>query len=196
MAWTLVKKLFHALCRLLSYCALNDLANFPHFFDLLSLFAIQQIPSNINSRALNTLLDYIINWPKEKEPIWTVIYNFFLPKILTKTKSTSPPIANSVIIGLYDIWHYLYLIDFLEILRQQMQDCIHDCSNYYAKTFIFVQRSGIDKLKLIDVFGKNCLIINFIFCKDDSYLPGNTKILQFMLSKLPDEFKKFVNKLP
>lgn len=77
-----------------------------------------------------------------------------------------------------------------------MQDYTHNCSNYYVKPFVFIQSSGMGKSKLVDAFGKNCLMINFIFFKNDGYFPCNTKILQLMLLKLLDEVKKFVNELP
>lgn len=54
----------------------------------------------------------------------------------------------------------------------------------------------MDKSRLADAFGKSCLMINFMFCKDDGYSPIDTKILQFMLSEPPDKVKDFVNKLP
>ena len=76
-----------------------------------------------------------------------------------------------------------------------MQNCIHDYSDYYAKTFVFVQNSKISKLKLEDVFGKNYFIINFICCKDNGYSLGDIKILQFILSKLLNKVKESINKL-
>lgn len=75
-----------------------------------------------------------------------------------------------------------------------MRNYIYDCSDYYAKIFIFVRSSRIDKSRLTDGFGKSCLTINFMFCKDDDYPPIDTKILQFILSEPPDEVKKSVNK--
>ena len=95
-------QLFDALSKLSAYCALNNLANFPQLPDLQSLAYAQQFLSNINSGALNTLFDCMINWLKEKELIWNACYNFFSQKILTRTKNTFPPIANFVIISLYD----------------------------------------------------------------------------------------------
>lgn len=54
----------------------------------------------------------------------------------------------------------------------------------------------MSKLRLTDAFGKNCLIINFILCKNDGYPLNNTKILQFMLLEPPNKVKESVNKLP
>lgn len=54
----------------------------------------------------------------------------------------------------------------------------------------------MSKLRLADIFGRNCFMINFILCEDDGYSPGNTEILQFMLSEPSDEVKESVNKLP
>lgn len=113
-AWTLLTHLFITLSGLPTYHALNDLADLPRFlnFD----FLIRQLLSDINSGALSTLFDCMINWPEEEELIWTATYNFFSQKILINIKSTSLSIANSVIVDLYNVWHYPYLIDFLEAL--------------------------------------------------------------------------------
>lgn len=77
-----------------------------------------------------------------------------------------------------------------------MRDYIHDSFDYYAKTFIFIQSNGIGKSRLMDAFGKSCLIIKFILCKDDRYLSDNLEILQFMFLKPPDEVKESIIKLP
>lgn len=156
---------------------MNDLADLPRLPDLQSLALAQQLPSDINSGAISTLLDCIINRSEEEEPIWTATYNLVIPKIVSKAKSTSPPTVDSVIVGLYDAWHCPYLIDSLEVLRQQMRDCTQDCSDYYTKTFVFVQSSGMGKLRLADAFGKSCLTINFILREDDGYPPDDTEIL-------------------
>lgn len=37
-------------------------------------------------------------------------------------------------------------------------------------------------------------MINFILCKNNNYRPDDTKILQFILSRLLDEIKEFINK--
>lgn len=76
-----------------------------------------------------------------------------------------------------------------------MQDYIYDYLYYYAKTFVFIQSSRINKLKLADIFAESCFMINFIFCKDDSYHSSDIKILKFIISELPDEFEGFIKKL-
>lgn len=173
---------------------MNDLAYFSRLPDFDSLS--RQLPSNIRSEALSTLLDCVINRPEDEESIWTANYNIFTPKTVSKPKITSQSNANSNIVCLYDAWHSPYLMDSLIALQKQMQDCITDCPDYYVKTFVFVQSSGMGKSRLADAFGKNCLMINFILCKDDGYPPGDSKILQFMLSEPPDEVIKLDNKLP
>ena len=64
------------------------------------------------------------------------------------------------------------------------------------ENFCFYYSSGMGKSKLTDAFGKNCLIINFILCKNNGYPHGNTKILQFMLLEPPDKVKESIKKLP
>lgn len=54
----------------------------------------------------------------------------------------------------------------------------------------------MDKLKIVDIFNKNCFIIKYIFCKNNSYPFNNMNILQFMLLKLLDKVKKIIDKLP
>lgn len=145
---------------------------------------------------LSTLLDCVINRPKDEESIWTANYNIFTPKTVSRPKITSPSNADSDIVCLYDAWHSPYLMDSLIALQKHMQDYITDCPDYYIKTFVFVQSSGMGKSRLTDAFGKNCLMINFILCKDDGYPPGDNEILQFMLLEPSDEVTKLDNKLP
>lgn len=109
-------QLFYILSKLLAYCALSDLADLSHLPDLQSLAYTQQPPLDINGGALKTLLDYVINWSEVKKSIWTATYNFIAFKIVSKAKNTSLPTANCVVVSLYDIWHYFYLIAFLEAL--------------------------------------------------------------------------------
>lgn len=150
---------------------MNDLAHLPRLSDFDSLR--HRLPSDLRSEGLSTLLDCVINRPEDEESIWTATYSLFAPKTVSRAKITSPSNADSVIVGLYDAWHFPYLMDFLIALRKQMQDCIIDCSDYYAKTFVFVQSSGMGKSRLADAFGKICLMINFILRKDDGYPPGD-----------------------
>lgn len=58
-----------------------------------------------------------------------------------------------------------------------MQNYTYDYSDYYTKTFVFVQSSGIGKSRLADAFGENCLMINFILYTDNGYPLSNTEIL-------------------
>lgn len=52
------------------------------------------------------------------------------------------------------------------------------------------------KLRLVNTFDESCLIINFIFYKNNGYSLGDIKILQFMLSKPPNEVKESIYKSP
>lgn len=94
--------LFLALFKLSTYWTLNDLADLSQLPDLQFLTIPQQFSLDINSKALNTLLDCVINWSEEVELIWTVIYNFFPQKMMTRINSTSLSIVESVIVGLYN----------------------------------------------------------------------------------------------
>lgn len=77
-----------------------------------------------------------------------------------------------------------------------MRDCPNNGTDYYAKTLVFVQSSAMGKSKLMNAFGESCLMINYIFRKDNGYPLGNSKILQFMILEPPDEVTQTVNKLP
>lgn len=77
-----------------------------------------------------------------------------------------------------------------------MQNRTNNGLDYYKKTFVLIQSSRISKSRLVDVFGKSCLMINFIFCKNNDYSLGDTKILQFIFSKPSNEVNKSINKLP
>lgn len=77
-----------------------------------------------------------------------------------------------------------------------MQNCIHDCPDYYAKSFVFVQSSKIGKSRLTNTFGKSCPMINFILCKDDGHPFGDTKILQFIFLEPSNKVKESITILP
>lgn len=58
--------LFYALSKLFVYYSLKVLANLFRLSDLQFNVYTQQIPSNINSKRLNTLFEYVINLLEEK----------------------------------------------------------------------------------------------------------------------------------
>lgn len=51
------------------------------------------------------------------------------------------------------------------------------------------------KSRFINIFRKSYFIINYIFCKNDSYFFGNINILQFILLKFIIKIKKTIDKL-
>lgn len=58
-----------------------------------------------------------------------------------------------------------------------MLSYINNSLDYYVKILIFFQSSKISKLRFVNIFGKNYLMINYIFYKDNGYLFDNRKIV-------------------
>src|SRR4051812_4381709 len=74
-----------------------------------------------------------------------------------------PSHASSTRSNLQEDWtkeYYPPSLDALHDLIQRYQRC--DISQYYARTLVFVQSSGMGKSRLADAFGQTCPMINFI----------------------------------
>ena len=69
---------------------------------------------------------------------------------------------------------------------------------FYAKTLISVQSSGMGKSRLADAFGEYCPMINFVLREEGTigYPPADGKVLSFMLKNPSKEIKKEINDSP
>src|SRR5438045_9170831 len=60
-----------------------------------------------------------------------------------------------------------------------------DIKQYYARTLVFVQSSGMGKSRLVDAFGQKCPMINFILREKETtgFPPCDDDILSFLREK-------------
>jgi hypothetical protein len=140
--------------------------------------------------------------------LWTAVAQLLVAFDSPRVPSTrTPPEDNnsdtepnsSIILGLYKSWTSDYVPASLEAL----QDLIRSneswgASEFYAKTLIFVQGSGMGKSRLADAFGKECPMINFVL-RDEAarcYPPADSEVLSFMCKRLPvEEQRKIMDSL-
>ena len=91
-------------------------------------------------------------------------------------------------------WVYPYFSDSLDTLQDVVRS--YDSakiSNYYARTLVFVQSSGMGKSRLADSFGESCPMINFVFRRAKEGFPlADSEVLEFV-DKKPENFKQMVN---
>jgi hypothetical protein len=100
------------------------------------------------------------------------------------TKGISPVLRKSL-----EKWTSYYLPESLEALQHTIREnerrgCLDE--EFYAKTLIFLQSSGMGKSRLADAFGKECPMINFVLREKGrlGYPPADSEVLSFMRKKL------------
>ncbi|KIX00093.1 uncharacterized protein Z518_10230 [Rhinocladiella mackenziei CBS 650.93] len=85
-------------------------------------------------------------------------------------------------------WNSAYFPHSLIALRDLIRRYqLLDVSQYYAKTLVFVQSSGMGKSRLADVFGQYCPMINFILRESGTsgFPPPDGEILSFLRDRPP-----------
>jgi hypothetical protein len=100
---------------------------------------------------------------------------------------------------LHENWTNDYLPESLDVLRDTIQDNERSLdSQFYAKTLIFVQSSGMGKSRLTDAFGEECPMINFVLREEGTpgYPPADSEVLSFMCKRLSEEDKMKITNTP
>ncbi|KAH0555668.1 hypothetical protein GP486_006388, partial [Trichoglossum hirsutum] len=119
------------------------------------------------------------------------------PTTLLRKKSLSPTSRDLFLYDLYNDWNRNFVEDALLGLQQQMQDCINDTSEYYAKTLVFVQSSGMGKSRLADSFGQICPMISFVLReRGDGYPPPDHQVRDFLCHMVPTEIRNIATESP
>ncbi|KAI9771990.1 MAG: hypothetical protein M1840_001278 [Geoglossum simile] len=142
------------------------------FQDLASI--LSQSLYQISTESVGILLEHVIEQPDDEELMWNTVYELFIPATPPRSKSISPTMIGD----------------------RFMQHCIDDKLAYYAKILVFVQSSGMGKLRLADAFGESCPTINFILRENKGYPPGDGEILDFMCEKPSRRLSDTVFKSP
>ncbi|KAI9763888.1 MAG: hypothetical protein M1839_006121 [Geoglossum umbratile] len=132
----------------------------------------------LNTQAAAAFLTILVDRGGD-QLIWSAVYELVSNQKTPPTGNGSLP--DRSLRDLHHDWHRAYLPDSLDALQLQMEECLKDKSEYYAKTIVFVQSSGMGKSRLADMFGRFCPMINFILReKGDGYPPPDSKIIEFM----------------
>ena len=91
---------------------------------------------------------------------------------------------------LHNSWTSNYFDPSLQVLRQVIKEArvqfFYSEPQYYAKTLLFLQSSGMGKSRLVDKFGETCPMINFVLRNPGThgYPPPDGEILSFLLRKM------------
>jgi hypothetical protein len=124
----------------------------------------------------------------DKEPdveIWTAVYELITPSTPTNIKKPASHVRtlSTVLRALQKDWNNTYFPHSLVALRDLVRQYqLLDVNQYYAKTLVFVQSSGMGKSRLADAFGQHCPMINFIL-RDygtSGFPPPDEDILSFL----------------
>ena len=111
---------------------------------------------------------------------------YTLPK--TQTFYSRSPRKSAVNRGLEKDWINDYFPHSLKALRSLIREYQKlAVEKYYAKTLVFVQSSGMGKSRLVDSFGQECPMINFILREEEAtgFPPADPEILKFLRTKPP-----------
>ena len=140
------------------------------------------------------LLDKVASRASDLD-IWTAVAKllkafdvYTLPK--TKTVYSHSPRKSAVIRDLEKDWINDYFPHSLQALRSLIREYQKlAVTEYYPKTLVFVQSSGMGKSRLVDSFGQECPMINFILREEEAtgFPPPDPEILKFLREKPPPD---------
>jgi hypothetical protein len=142
------------------------------------------IPNNF--QLIAPLLEAIVCGARD-ETIWEAV-NTLVARVLVQTPSQEDTefAKGSILNALQKGWTSTYLSDSLDILQDLVRDKEALSEDYYAKTMVFVQSSGMGKSRLADTFGQSCPMINFVLREEGTsgFPPADPEILSFIRSTL------------
>jgi len=126
--------------------------------------------------------------------IWSAVYELITPSTPTNKNPAShtrtPSQISAVLRALQKDWNNTYFPHSLVALQDLVQQYqLLDVNQYYAKTLVFVQSSGMGKSRLADAFGQHCPMINFILRDSGTsgFPPPDDEILSFLREKPPSD---------
>jgi len=100
----------------------------------------------------------------------------------------TPSQTNIILRALQKDWNNTYFPHSLVALRDLIRQYqLLGVDEYYAKTLVFVQSSGMGKSRLADAFGEVCPMINFILRdpRSSGFPPPDKEIVSFMRDEPP-----------
>ncbi|KAI9763099.1 MAG: hypothetical protein M1840_000911 [Geoglossum simile] len=155
-----------------------------------------QFPEQVNSEAIAVLLKHAVVGPVDDRSLWSAVYDLFAPRTPPREQNAPRWPDRHVLRDLRIDWLREYVPDSFFALKQLVNSCNQTAwmTQYYSRTLVFVQSSGLGKSRLADTFGKSCPMINFILREDGTrgYPPADSEILRFILSELPEVCHKSI----
>jgi hypothetical protein len=155
-----------------------------------------RFPEQVNSEAIAVLLEHAIIKPVNDESLWSAVYYLLAPRTPPREQNTPKLPDHHVLRDLRKDWLREYVPDSFFALKQLVNNYNQTAwiTEYYSRTLVFVQSSGLGKSRLADTFGKSCPMINFILREDGTrgYPPADSEILEFLLSELPEDCRSLV----
>jgi hypothetical protein len=121
--------------------------------------------------------------------IWDTAYSLVSrattrPTDLRTSTTTRVSPSDFVLHDLQKDWTSPYFPDSLDALDRLIRDFESQDTRreYYARTLVFVQSSGMGKSRLADAFGKTCPMINFVLREQGThgFPPTDGEILSFV----------------
>jgi hypothetical protein len=154
----------------------------------------------VNTQATAILLEHAIIKPVNDESLWSAVYDLFAPRTPPREQNTPKWPDRDVLRDLRKDWLREYVPDSFFALKQLVNKYNQTAwmTQYYSRTLVFVQSSGLGKSRLADTFGKSCPMINFILREDGTrgYPPADSEILKFVLSELPEDCRRLIFNSP
>lgn len=151
-----------------------------------------------------SLLIPLLKTVADKAPdaeIWNAVYELVTPSTPTNNKNLdchtrTPSQTSAVLRALQKDWNNEYFPHSLAALRDLgRQYHLFDMREYYAKTLVFVQSSGMGKSRLADTLGQLTPMISFVLREPGTsgYPPPDDEILTFLRSDPPPDIPKPVS---
>ncbi|KAI9779346.1 MAG: hypothetical protein M1839_007454 [Geoglossum umbratile] len=157
---------------------------------------VKQLNEELVAGALKAIM---CSEPDDNESIWVAVYDLVSRPIAPKPQimsSSAVLIKDGTLGDLRGDWTRDYFPGSLEVLQKLVR--IRNMEEYYSKTLVFLQSSGVGKSRLADTFGETCLMISFNLRREGTigYPPADTEILDFMQRRPSSSYSTILHQSP
>jgi hypothetical protein len=145
------------------------------------------LPTTLESRCFS-LFEKVASRSSDLD-VWNVVAELFEepePTIGSTSSVTNVDLKPQVPEYLTKDWSNEFLGDSLSILRTVIHNFERKTESekyeFYSRTLVFLQSSGVGKSRLADTFGRGCLMINYVLREKGAagFPPADDDILSFM----------------
>jgi hypothetical protein len=118
------------------------------------------------------------------------------------TGSTTVSINSTIVESLKKDWTSIFIPDSLRVLEGIIRNFDSQTetkrNEFYARTLVFIQSSGMGKSRLADAFGQSCLMVNYVLREKDTfgYPPADHEILSLMRMHPSEDQEDFLASSP